>query len=100
MSAEGPLSGDYRVSILEKRLYDETTLFIRPLHRTMSLVQINDVLHSNYPDLLIRVVIATELLNNEILAVNGIVYRLCVLKNSTVNLVIYTEVHSNLPDFN
>ena len=34
MSAEGPLRGDW------KSLYDETTLFIRPLQLTMSLVQI------------------------------------------------------------
>ena len=76
---------------------DETTLFTRPLHLTMSLVQINDVLHSSYPYLLIWVAIATELLSNEILAVNGIVYRLCILKHSTVNLIIYKiyafEIH-------
>ena len=40
MCAEGPLSGDYGVYILEKRLYDENMLFTRPLHLTMSLVQI------------------------------------------------------------
>ena len=34
------------VSILEESLYDETTLFSRPLHFTISLVQINYVLHS------------------------------------------------------
>ena len=49
MSAAGPLSGDYRVSILEKRLYDETMLLTRPLHLNMSQMQINDVLHFNYP---------------------------------------------------
>ena len=36
MSAECPLSGGYRVSILENRLYDETTLLTRPLHLTVS----------------------------------------------------------------
>ena len=55
----------------------------------MSLVQINDVLHSIFQYLLISVLIATELLSNEILAANGIVYRLCILKNSTVNLIVY-----------
>ena len=43
MSAEGPLSGDYRVSIVGKCLYDESTLFTKALHLTMSLVQIKNV---------------------------------------------------------
>ena len=68
--------------------YDKTTLFTRPLHVTTSPVQINDVLHSNYPYLLIWVVIATELLSNEIFAANGMVYTSCILKHSTVNLII------------
>ena len=51
----------------------EITFLIRPLHLTMSLEQINDVLHSNYPYLLIFVVIATECLSNEILVANVIV---------------------------
>ena len=71
-----------------KRLYDETTLFIRPLHLAMSLVQIHDVLHSSYPYLLIWVVIATELLNNENFAANSMVYRLCILEHSTVMIIL------------
>ena len=85
ISAEGPLGGDYRVPILEKRLYDETTLFTRPLHLTMSLVQLNDVLLSNFSYLLIWVPIATELLSNEILAANRMAYKLCIMKRNTVN---------------
>jgi hypothetical protein len=34
MSAEGSLSGDHRLSIFQKRLYDERTLCTRPLHVT------------------------------------------------------------------
>ena len=69
----------------------------RPLHLTMSLVKINDMLHSNYPYLLNWILITTELLSDEIVATNGIVYRLCILKHSTVILIIYKiyafEIH-------
>ena len=54
-----------------------------------------DGLLSGY--LLILVVIETELHSNDISAANGIVYRLCILKHSAVNLIIYKiyvfEIH-------